>query len=51
MNIDGVSTGIVLDHIQAGRSMEIYEYLGLDPGARQEPGKQGEQLTFGDGRP
>ena len=30
MNIDGVSTGIVLDHIQAGRSMEIYEYLGLD---------------------
>lgn len=30
MNIDGVSTGIVLDHIQAGKSMQIYEYLGLD---------------------
>ena len=30
MNIDGVNTGIVLDHIQAGKSMEIYELLGLD---------------------
>lgn len=30
MNIDGVKTGIVLDHIQAGKSMEIYELLGLD---------------------
>ena len=30
MNIDGVTTGIVLDHIQAGKSMDIYEYLGLD---------------------
>jgi len=30
MNIDGVTTGIVLDHIQAGKSMEIYRYLGLD---------------------
>ena len=30
MNIDGVSTGIVLDHIQAGKSMQIYELLGLD---------------------
>jgi len=30
MNIDGVNTGIVLDHIQAGKSMEIYRYLGLD---------------------
>lgn len=30
MNIDGVTTGIVMDHIQAGKSMEIYEYLGLD---------------------
>lgn len=29
MNIDGVTTGIVLDHIQAGKSMEIYHYLGL----------------------
>lgn len=29
MNIDGVTTGIVLDHIQAGNSMRIYNYLGL----------------------
>lgn len=30
MNIDGVSTGIVLDHIQAGEGWEIYNLLGLD---------------------
>lgn len=30
MNIDGVTTGIVLDHIKAGKSMQIYNYLGLD---------------------
>lgn len=30
MNIDGVHTGIVLDHIQAGKSMEIYRLLKLD---------------------
>ena len=30
MNVDGVSTGIVLDHIQAGKSMEIYQLLKLD---------------------
>ena len=30
MNIDGVSTGVVLDHIQAGKSMRIYELLRLD---------------------
>ena len=30
MNIDGVNTGIVLDHIKAGKSMEIYNYLRLD---------------------
>ena len=30
MNIDGVSTGIVLDHIKAGKSMDIYKYLKLD---------------------
>ena len=30
MNIDGVKTGIVLDHITAGKSMQIYERLGLD---------------------
>ncbi len=30
MNIDGVRNGIVLDHIKAGKSMMIYELLGLD---------------------
>ncbi len=30
MNIDSIQRGIVLDHIQAGRSMEIYQALGLD---------------------
>ncbi|MGI5935521.1 MAG: aspartate carbamoyltransferase regulatory subunit [Oscillospiraceae bacterium] len=30
MNIDGVRNGIVIDHIAAGRSMEIYHYLQLD---------------------
>ncbi len=29
MNIDGVKNGIVLDHIQAGKSMMIYDLLGL----------------------
>ena len=30
MNIDSIHNGIVLDHIQAGRAMEIYRFLGLD---------------------
>ncbi len=30
MKIDSIKNGIVLDHIKAGRSMEIYKYLGLD---------------------
>ena len=30
MNIDAVKNGIVLDHIPAGRSMEIYKALELD---------------------
>ena len=30
MNIDGVRTGVVLDHIKAGKSMMVYELLGLD---------------------
>jgi aspartate carbamoyltransferase regulatory subunit len=29
MNIDGVRNGIVLDHIRPGKSIEIYEMLGL----------------------
>ena len=30
MNIDSIQNGHVIDHIHAGRSMEIYHYLGLD---------------------
>lgn len=30
MNIDGVNNGIVIDHIKAGKSMMVYELLGLD---------------------
>ena len=30
MNIDGVTNGIVLDHIKAGTAMEIYQYLNLE---------------------
>lgn len=30
MNIDSINNGIVIDHIKAGKSMEIYKYLGLE---------------------
>ncbi|MBR3841302.1 MAG: aspartate carbamoyltransferase regulatory subunit [Erysipelotrichales bacterium] len=30
MNVDGVKNGIVLDHIKAGESMNIYQLLQLD---------------------
>ena len=30
MNIDSIHRGIVLDHIEAGHSMEIYQALGLE---------------------
>lgn len=30
LNISSISEGFVLDHIQAGQSMEIYRLLGLD---------------------
>ncbi|MBE7028249.1 MAG: aspartate carbamoyltransferase regulatory subunit [Ruminococcaceae bacterium] len=30
MNIDSIKCGFVLDHIKAGKSMEIYKYLELD---------------------
>lgn len=29
MNIDSIQNGVVLDHIQAGKCMEIYNYLHL----------------------
>lgn len=30
MNVDGVTNGIVIDHIKAGHSMEIYKLINLD---------------------
>lgn len=30
LNVGSLKEGFVLDHIQAGKSMEIYKYLGLD---------------------
>lgn len=30
MNIDSIKNGIVIDHISAGKSLEIYRLLGLD---------------------
>ncbi|MBQ9980073.1 MAG: aspartate carbamoyltransferase regulatory subunit [Oscillospiraceae bacterium] len=30
MNIDSIHNGVVLDHIKAGKSMDIYKYLHLD---------------------
>ena len=29
LNISGLQEGVVLDHIPAGKAMEIYKYLGL----------------------
>ncbi len=30
LNISGIHEGVVIDHIQAGGAMHIYEYLNLD---------------------
>ena len=30
LNIDSVEKGLVIDHIQAGKAMEVYKYLNLD---------------------
>ena len=30
MNIDSIQNGVVLDHIQAGKGMDVYKYLRLD---------------------
>ena len=30
LNISGIQEGFVLDHIKAGKSLDIYEYLQLD---------------------
>ena len=31
MNIDSIKNGIVIDHIKAGKSMDIYHLLNLEP--------------------
>ena len=30
MNIDSINNGVVIDHIKAGKGMDIYKFLGLD---------------------
>ena len=30
LNVGSLNEGFVLDHIKAGKSMEIYKYLGMD---------------------
>lgn len=30
LKVDSIEKGIVLDHIQAGKAMQIYQYLNLD---------------------
>ena len=30
LNISGLNTGVVIDHIKAGHAMEVYNYLKLD---------------------
>ncbi len=30
MHIDSIKNGVVIDHIKAGKSMEVYNYLELD---------------------
>ena len=30
MTIDSIKNGVVIDHIQAGKSMELYKYLNLE---------------------
>ena len=30
MNVDAIRNGIVIDHIQAGKGMEIYKFLNLE---------------------
>ena len=30
LNISGLNSGVVIDHIEAGRSMDIYNYLNLE---------------------
>lgn len=30
LNVDSLNKGVVIDHIRAGKAMEIYQYLNLD---------------------
>ena len=41
LNISGINNGVVLDHIQAGKSMDIYHYLNLQKCKEQQNGPQG----------
>ena len=44
LNISGLQEGIVLDHIEAGKSLDIYYHLGLDklemPGSHHQKRQQ-----------
>ena len=37
LTVGRISEGFVLDHIEAGKSMEIYKYLHLDKLDRPKP--------------
>ena len=40
MKIDSIKNGIVLDHITAGKSLEVYKALGLDKLDRKSVGRE-----------
>ena len=46
MNIDSIQNGVVLDHIQAGKSMDIYRYLHLAQHQRDGGEHQHEHQCF-----
>ena len=43
LNIGRISEGFVLDHIQAGKSMDIYKYLRLDDYQERKKQQDGEK--------
>ena len=40
LNISGLSEGVVLDHIQAGKSMDIYRYLNFKNARSSKMGRK-----------
>ena len=40
MNIDSIVNGIVIDHISAGKALEIYNMLSMDKLEDRLPGSQ-----------